>query len=191
MSCIALVAVVKRQMAESREPGRRQARAHLKLSTAGKTGRNFFNTWLVAKSRRGKLNSKFSRSNSSNKKPRVRIREFRLFLRILILPKLTTTLEYSRGEITLVPIEFHRRAWVQPCHTARGSIRALRGCLRTSREIANLWVSQKRTSAAEAVKHRRFTARLKPCPSYRDAFSFIFFLPLPRGSSLYRMCRRS
>jgi hypothetical protein len=32
----------------------------------------------------------------------------RLFLRILILPKLTTTLEYSRREITLVPIEFHR-----------------------------------------------------------------------------------
>src|ERR1700693_5423365 len=55
-----------------------------------------------------------------------------------------------------------------------GSIRALRGCLRTSRETANLWVSQKRTSAAEAVKHRRFTARLKPCPSYRDAFSFRF-----------------
>ena len=35
-----------------------------------------------------------------------------------------------------------------------GSIRALRGCLRTSRETANLRVSQKRTSAAEAVKHR-------------------------------------
>jgi hypothetical protein len=68
VSCIALVAVVKRQMAESREPGRRQVRAHLKLSTAGKTGRKFFNTWLVAKSRRVQLNSKFSRSNSSNKK---------------------------------------------------------------------------------------------------------------------------
>jgi hypothetical protein len=36
-----------------------------------KTGRNFFNTWLVAKRRRVKLNSKFSRSNSSKKKPRV------------------------------------------------------------------------------------------------------------------------
>ena len=44
------------------------------------------------------------------------------------------------------------------------------GCLRTSRETANLWVSQKRTSAAEAVKDRRFAARLKPCPSCR-AFS--------------------
>ena len=94
MSCIALVAVVKRQMAESREPGRRQVRAHLKLSTAGKTGRNFFNTGLVAKRRRDQLNSKFSRSKSSNKKPRVRVREFRLFLRILILLKLTTTFEY-------------------------------------------------------------------------------------------------
>jgi hypothetical protein len=109
VSCIALVAVVKRQMAESQEPGRRQVRAHPKLSThAGKTGRNFFNAWLVAKRRRVKLNSKFSRPNSSNKKPRVRVREFRLFLRILILPKLTTTFEYSRREITLVPIEVHR-----------------------------------------------------------------------------------
>jgi len=26
---------------------------------------------------------------------------------------------------------------------------------------------EKRTSAAEAVNHMRFTARLKPCPSYR------------------------
>jgi hypothetical protein len=55
-----------------------------------------------------------------------------------------------------------------------------RMCLRTSRETANLWVSQKRTSAAEAVKHRRFTARLKPCPSYRDAFSFSFLAVAPR-----------
>ena len=73
-----------------------------------------------------------------------------------------------------------RVARVQPCHSARGSIKALRGCLRTSRETANLWVSQKRTSAAEAVKHRRFTARLKPCPSYRDAFSFSFLVVAPR-----------
>src|ERR1700692_3885124 len=61
-----------------------------------------------------------------------------------------------------------------------GSIRALRGCLRTSRETANLRVSQKRTSAAEAVKDRRFKARLKPCPSYRDAFSFSFLAVSPR-----------
>jgi hypothetical protein len=47
-------------------------------------------------------------------------------------------------------------------------------------ETANLWVSQKRTSAAEAVKHRRFTARLKPCPSYRDASSFSFLAVAPR-----------
>ena len=29
----------------------------------------------------------------------------------------------------------------------------------------NPWVSQKRTSAAEAVRYRPFLARLKPCPS--------------------------
>src|SRR6202051_4356447 len=63
---------------------------------------------------------------------------------------------------------------------AGGSNGALRGCLRTSRETANLWVSQKRTSAAEAVKDRRFTARLKPCPSYRDAFSISFLAVAPR-----------
>jgi len=190
VSCIALVAVVKRQMAESREPGRRQVRAHLKLSTAGKTRQEILQHMACRQKQEGQTEQQIFASNSSNKKPRVRIREFRLFLRIPILPKLTTTLEYSRGEITLVPIEFHRRARVQLCHTARESIRALRGCLRTSRETANLWVSQKRTSAAEAVKHRRFTARLKPCPSYRDAFHSVFW-PLPRGSSLYRMCRRS
>jgi hypothetical protein len=33
---------------------------------------------------------------------------------------------------------------------------------------------ERRTSAAEAVKHRRFSARLNPCPSYRDALSFSF-----------------
>ena len=32
----------------------------------------------------------------------------------------------------------------------------------------------------EAVKHRRFTARLKPCPSYRDAFSFSFLAVAPK-----------
>jgi hypothetical protein len=31
---------------------------------------------------------------------------------------------------------------------------------------------ERRTSAAEAVKHRRFSARLNPCPSYIDALSF-------------------
>jgi hypothetical protein len=52
--------------------------------------------------------------------------------------------------------------------------------VRTSRETADLCVSQKRTSAVEAVKHRPFTARLKPCPSYRDAFSFSFLVVAPR-----------
>jgi hypothetical protein len=71
---------------------------------------------------------------------------------------------------------------------------------------------EKRTSVAKAVKRRPFYGtvenhltpwfsspwvsrrlmgtRLKPCPSYRDAFSSSFFWPLQRGSSLYRMCRR-
>jgi hypothetical protein len=39
---------------------------------------------------------------------------------------------------------------------------------------------EKRTSAAEAVRHKPFTARLKPCPSYRDAFSFSFLVVAPR-----------
>ena len=42
-----------------------------------------------------------------------------------------------------------------------------------------------RTSAAEAIKHRPFTARLNPCPSYRDALS-LSFLVVARGSSWYR-----
>src|ERR1700688_5008671 len=67
-------------------------------------------------------------------------------------------------------------SWVAASESHQG----LRGCVRTSRETANLWVSQKRTSAAEAVKHRPFTARLKPCPSYRDAFSFCFLAVAPK-----------
>jgi hypothetical protein len=55
---------------------------------------------------------------------------------------------------------------------------------------ANLWVSQKRTSAAEAVKHRLFTARLKPCPSYRDAFSFSFFAVATRQQSVQNVPSR-
>jgi hypothetical protein len=34
---------------------------------------------------------------------------------------------------------------------------------------------EKRTSAAKAVSSRAFTARLKPCPSSRDVFSFGVF----------------
>jgi hypothetical protein len=46
---------------------------------------------------------------------------------------------------------------------------------------------EKRTSAAEAVEHRRFTARLKPCPSYRDAFSFSFLAVAPRQQFIQNM----
>jgi hypothetical protein len=56
-----------------------------------------------------------------------------------------------QGRLEIGRVAILRRARVQPCHIARGSIRDSRGCLRTSRETANLWVSQKRTSAAKAV----------------------------------------
>jgi hypothetical protein len=75
-----------------------------------------------------------------------------------------------------------RNVWhgFRPCHTTRGSIRALRGCVRTSRETVNLWVSQKRTPAAEAVVGTASYGTAEAVPFVQRRFFIQIFGRCPR-----------
>jgi hypothetical protein len=103
---------------------------------------------------------------------RVRLNKIRLVCLNSCCPK--------GSEFSSCPDE--RRALIQPCHTARGSIRASRGCLRTSRETANLWVSQKRTSVAEAVNHRSIYGTAEAVPFVQRRFFIQFFGCCPEAA---------
>jgi hypothetical protein len=54
--------------------------------------------------------------------------------------------------------------------------------MRTSRETANLWVWQKRTSAAEAVKHQAIYGTAKAVPFVQRRFFIQFSCRCPEAA---------